>query len=227
VLPAALVERRDFSTLRVCPGSYVDEASRWRHTDLLYSVRLGDRDAFVYVLFEHQSTVDPLMAFRLLQYLCTFWESWLAEHEDDKRLPAVIPVVLHHSKTGWTAPRQMLDLVDLEPEVLDIVRPHVPAFELVLDDLSAQSDEALYGRAMTAYARLVLWSLRAARGGRLPQGTFAFWARVFRELGEAPNGREAFETIFRYLGDVLDEDQRYIIDAILSETSASWPRRPT
>jgi predicted transposase/invertase (TIGR01784 family) len=91
VLPAALVERLDFSTLRVCPGSYVDEASRWRHTDLLYSVRLGDRDAFVYVLFEHQSTVDPLMAFRLLQYLCTFWESWLAEHEDDKRLPAVIP----------------------------------------------------------------------------------------------------------------------------------------
>ena len=106
-----------------------------------------------------------------------------------------------------------------DDELLSIVRPHVPELELVLDDLSTKDDEELYGRAMTAYARLVLWSLRSARGGsrRLPPGTFALWARAFRELAQAPNGREALETIFRYLNDVLEEDQVDLIEAILAE----------
>jgi hypothetical protein len=35
-LPPALAARLDFSTLCVCPGSFVDEALRERFTDLLY-----------------------------------------------------------------------------------------------------------------------------------------------------------------------------------------------
>lgn len=31
----------------------MDESLRERHTDLLYSVRLRERDAFLYLLFEH------------------------------------------------------------------------------------------------------------------------------------------------------------------------------
>ena len=41
-----------------------------RHTDLLFSVAWrGGGEALVYLLFEHQSTSDGLMAFRILRYL--------------------------------------------------------------------------------------------------------------------------------------------------------------
>jgi predicted transposase YdaD len=45
VLPAKLVERIDWGSLRLEPGSFVDGRFRERHTDLLYSVRLEGREA--------------------------------------------------------------------------------------------------------------------------------------------------------------------------------------
>jgi predicted transposase/invertase (TIGR01784 family) len=68
VLPPGLAGRLDLGRLTRVPGSFVDEALRWRHSDLLFAAPLDGRDAFVYVLVEHQSSADPLMAFRMLRY---------------------------------------------------------------------------------------------------------------------------------------------------------------
>ncbi len=69
-LPPALVARLAFPTLALRPGSYVDEALRERHSDLLFTVEtLGGAPVLVYLLFEHQSSVDALMAYRLLRYM--------------------------------------------------------------------------------------------------------------------------------------------------------------
>lgn len=217
VLPAELVAELDFSTLELRPGSFVDESLRERHTDLLYAVRLHEQEAFLYLLFEHQSTVDGLMPFRLLGYMVRIWDGWLRERPDARRLPPVVPVVLHHSESGWHGATRLVELIDLEPALLERMRPYLPDLGFLLDDLSKQTDEALYGRAMTTLSRLVLWSLRTARGGGLSTGTFAMWGRAFRELGEAPSGREALETILRYLFEVLGEDRENVIDALLAE----------
>ncbi|KYF63223.1 hypothetical protein BE11_46980 [Sorangium cellulosum] len=48
-------------------------------------------------LFEHQSTTHPLMAFRLLEYMVRIWKGHLERHPRSTRLPAILPVVLHHS----------------------------------------------------------------------------------------------------------------------------------
>ncbi|HEY8454110.1 MAG TPA: Rpn family recombination-promoting nuclease/putative transposase [Actinopolymorphaceae bacterium] len=55
VLPAALVMRLDLDRLARVPGSFVDPTLRWRHSDLLFTAPLDGRQAFVYVLIEHQS----------------------------------------------------------------------------------------------------------------------------------------------------------------------------
>jgi hypothetical protein len=60
VLPADVAARLDLGKLALVPGSFVDEALRWRHSDLLFTAPLGGRDAFVYLLIEHQSSDDPL-----------------------------------------------------------------------------------------------------------------------------------------------------------------------
>ncbi len=44
--------------------------------DLVYSVRAGKRRALPYVLAEHQSKVEPWMAFRLLCYLVAIWKGY-------------------------------------------------------------------------------------------------------------------------------------------------------
>jgi predicted transposase/invertase (TIGR01784 family) len=56
IVPAALAEALDWSTLTLQPGSFVDAALHHQHTDLLYTATWRDGgDALVYLLFEHQS----------------------------------------------------------------------------------------------------------------------------------------------------------------------------
>ncbi|MGE0707884.1 MAG: Rpn family recombination-promoting nuclease/putative transposase, partial [Planctomycetota bacterium] len=121
VLPRALVTALDLSTLRLREGTFVDPAQAERRTDCLYSVDLADREVLLYVLFEHQSTVDPLMALRVLIYMGRIWDQWLREHGDQRRIPVILPVVVYQGPGGWTAATDALDLYDLPPDLLEAV----------------------------------------------------------------------------------------------------------
>ena len=115
VLPPRLVACTDFSTLALCPGSYVDEALSGSESDLLFSVQVSGRPALLYVLFEHQSSPDRLMPLRLLGYIVRILMRYVAEAKsgsDALPLPVVVPVVLHHGEAGWSVATRLEDLFD-------------------------------------------------------------------------------------------------------------------
>lgn len=74
VLPSDLAGRLDLGQLAQVPATFIDESLKRRHSDLLFTAPLDGRDAFVYVLVEHQSSSDPLMAFRMLRYITRIWD---------------------------------------------------------------------------------------------------------------------------------------------------------
>jgi predicted transposase YdaD len=199
LLPPALVARIDWSTLTLRPGSFVDEALAERFTDLLFSVMHGGRRALVYLVFEHQSSSEPLMALRMLRYEVRIWDAWLKENPHARRIPAILPVVLHHSLEGWTATVAFEALLDVDEELLAVIAPYVPRFHFILDDISAASDEDLRGRAMTALGRLVLWCFRHARTPEEFVRRIGEWVDLVREVRRAPNGAAALKTIYRYM----------------------------
>jgi predicted transposase/invertase (TIGR01784 family) len=80
VLPEALSARIDWASLRLVDGRFVDPELADRSTDLLFTADIAGYEAFVYLLLEHQSTVDGLMPLRLLRYLLRIWDRWLADH---------------------------------------------------------------------------------------------------------------------------------------------------
>ena len=87
-LPSTIVNALDLTAAELVPGTFVDDSLPGRRTDLLYRIPRrnapgeGDRDVLLYVVFEHQSTVDRMMAFRMYRYVARIWERWLAEHPD-------------------------------------------------------------------------------------------------------------------------------------------------
>jgi predicted transposase YdaD len=106
VLPAEILARLDLSTLALEPGSYVDDELSSAESDLLFTVNAAGTRAFVYLLFEHQSSVDHLMPLRVLRYVLCILERHVRERGGGRAslpLPIVLPVVLHHSATGWNA----------------------------------------------------------------------------------------------------------------------------
>ncbi len=200
LLPPALAARVDWSSLRLCSGSFVDDMLRGRHTDLLFSATCaGSGSVLFYLLFEHQSTDDPLMAFRLLRYMVRIWDEHLRDHPHAAKLPAILPLVLHHSPEGWTSPTELHALFDLDGDTLPLVAPHLPGFRFLLDDISAETDEALRARAMTALGRLALFCLRHAREPSRFVEEISRWLGLFAEVRAAPGGREALHLIWRYI----------------------------
>ena len=95
IVPAGLSELVDWSTLARKSGSFVDAPLQARHTDLVFTAQMGDSgEGIVYVLFEHQSTSDRWMAWRLLRYMVRIWDQWQSEHPEPRLLPLIIPIVL-------------------------------------------------------------------------------------------------------------------------------------
>ncbi|WP_434044558.1 MULTISPECIES: Rpn family recombination-promoting nuclease/putative transposase [Sorangium] len=207
VLPAALAARIDFASLALQSGSFIDEELAASQSDLLFSARLAEAPLFIYVLFEHQSTTHPLMAFRLLEYMVRVWKGHLERHPRSTRLPAILPVVLHHSDTGWTAAVTFQDVIDLPPEVLRLMAAYVPHFRFVLDDISKETDEALRARAMTALGRLVLWCFRHARRPDDLVARLSGWYELVREVRGAPGGGAALSRVWRYILNIADPAQ--------------------
>jgi len=199
LLPPAIVERINWSTLTLCPGSFVDEKLEQSHTDLLFSAEIAGHTAYLYVLFEHQSTVDALMPLRLLRYMVRVWDKLLANAPDAKKIPAILPVVLHHSDKGWTASTAFEALLDVDEDALAVIGAHVPRFSFWLDDISHESDDALRARAMSAIGRLSLFCLRHARSPvEILEGIRA-WVGLIREARRAPNGFAALAVIWEYI----------------------------
>jgi predicted transposase/invertase (TIGR01784 family) len=221
VMPAAVAEAIDWATLAPSPGDFVDAVLRERFTDLRFTVAWrGGGDALVYVLFEHQSTCDDLMAFRLLRYLVRIWDHWLSEHPHAKTLPMIVPVVLYHGDRLWSAPVAFDELLAIPNAVRAAVAPHTLRLTYLLDDLSEVSDDELRARArMTALSRLVAACFKHGRTRADLVSVLGGWAQVIRDVATAPNGLEALALVMRYILPVNDHVEPEELQAFLERVA--------
>lgn len=217
LLPPALLAALDWSTARVVPGTFVDPDLTSRHSDLLYEVSLGGRAAFLYVLFEHQSRVDPLMAVRLLIYISRIWDDWLRRHEGASNVPPVIPLVLYHGKTAWSAATELLDVIDLPEGTAEQVRRHLPSLQFLIDDLTRRTDGDLRARETGVLGRLGLLLLRHVRDLRYdPAGLDSLMRSVLDLLVQLPERDRVLS--FRYILEV-SERRAATVQAALKDVS--------
>lgn len=194
-LPPALARRIAWDTMKALPSELIGERLGALHADLLFEVRIGRRKAVLLLLFEHQSSSDEWMPLRLLSYAAQIWTNHHRRHPR-ARLPAMIPVVLHHSATGWSSAREFSELIELEAEDLALVREYLPNFRFLLDDLSHDRDDQLRDRmaegAGDVLAQLALLLLKSSRedgdhAARLLSDIPSSWTCSPRRRGSGPS----------------------------------------
>ena len=155
VLPAEHVSAIDWSTLKLEPGSFVDEKLADHHSDLLFSAtaRASGERVLVYLLLEHQSSSDPKMALRLLGYMVRIWERF-SDADKKSPLPLIVPAVLAQVPGGWKAATRFSGL--FSPNLGALADVVLPDFTYVVDDLHRAGDDDLRRRAVALQARLAL-----------------------------------------------------------------------
>lgn len=204
VLPATLVARLELEKLALVSGSFVDEELRSRYSDLLFSAPLDGHDAFVYVLVEHQSRTDPVMPFRMLEYVVRIWRRHLQQRRDGAapRLPVVIPLVVHQNRRPWTGPTEVSELIDLPPGNSEAMGDFLPRFQFLLDDLARVDEQALRARPLTPLARMALVLLKIATGNQRLAEDLAGWVDDLHAVLERPGGVEDFIALVTYIENV-------------------------
>ena len=180
----------DWHTLRLESGTFIDQQLAGTESDLLYSVNLSESKLFLYLLFEHHSTEDPILAFRVLSYMVRIWEKHLRSNPQFNKLPPILPIVLAQDIKPWKVSPQFQDIVAKPDGIGEKIHKCTPDFEFCLIELSKIPFDKILG---TPAGILTLRALKAEKLGEL-LGT-AVWDEVLLVELSA----DAFERLMRYI----------------------------
>jgi len=142
-LPPALRKLCDLNTLQLASGSFIEDDLRPYYSDVLYSLKAGKGDGYVYCLIEHQSTPDKHMAFRLMRYAIAAMQRHLdAGH---KTLPLVIPVLFYQGKISpYPYSMSWLDEFETPEYARTLYGEHFPLVDITI----IPDDEIMQHRRM-------------------------------------------------------------------------------
>ncbi len=133
----------DFESLAPLPASFVGRELQQRHGDLIWRVRFrNDRWLYLVLLLEFQSTVEPAMAVRILEYTALLYRRLVAHGvlREHGALPPVLPVVLYNGRRRWTAPVEVTNLLAAGSDVL---APYQPSQRYYVLDVARAPDAEL------------------------------------------------------------------------------------
>lgn len=209
-LPEELCQLVDFEQLTLQPRSHINDVRQESAVDVLFKTKIDSREAYLYLLLEHQSTPDQLMPFRLLKYLCNIIDHHLKSHRT-KKIPLIYPMVIYHGKRQYPYTTNINDLVDAPRELVD--RYFLKPFQLI--DLGKIDDESIKQHAWSGVMEFALKHIFAR--DILP------WlkniAGTLNQLDKA-GGRDFIAIVLQYLmerGELRDKDAFFkLIDTKIS-----------
>lgn len=217
-LPPAILEKLDLSTLKLQKESFVDEAYKSSEADVVYSAKMGGSTAYLYILCEQQTTIDPLLAFRLLIYSVRIMEMHLKQHPKDP-LPLVYPQVVYIGKEPWDAPLELFPLFgEAEALAREILLKPFPLF-----DVHRTSDDELKQQELFG---LVAFVLKHRQTADFEQFLHQFMGWVHKIEVRDHTGALLGRLLLRYIIDrssqgdkdlLVQEAQRYLSPKLTGE----------
>ncbi len=96
-LPKDILNLIDLTTLTLQKDIHVDVKLRKSVTDMVYSVRMGESLAYLYLLIDHKSEAERLMPLQIMRYALAIMHDHARQYKTEE-LPLVYPLVFYHGK---------------------------------------------------------------------------------------------------------------------------------
>lgn len=218
-LPSELAARLILARLKPLKSRSTGPAGHERVADFVYEVPFaGPGSLLLCVLIEHQSRVDPLMAARLYVYTARALEAWCRAHPRERRVPAVLPLVLYNGRAPWTASRSLQGLNQLPPDLTDEGRAFLPQLRYGLDDLRRHTDLALRQRPLPPLGTVTLLLLRHGRDSR---EDFLAFLRLHGDAFNALGNRDDWYTAICYIYNTSEASSEEVLEILVPQLEAS------
>ena len=211
------VELLDLKRLECKSPVVVDEQLVEGIGDLRFftSFKGSKRKSNVYLLFEHQSSIDSDFRLRGLGYIVQSYKEFRETTKGKKKLPYPVVVLLYHGKVSWKHLPEMDELIDIAPTA----ESGLLRYPLILIDVSVIPPEQFKGHPVL---QAVLESLQLASKNRL----VAEFDRVMDRLAAVKKDRRMkgwLRSFARYAMSVAKIGTEQIVKAfskILTEREA-------
>ena len=150
MLAGKIADALDFDRVEQLHRSFISDELRTQESDMIFSVPFRNptgrcEEVIIYILIEHQSTVDPSMELRLLSYMTQIWmeerRPWVEGKvpKAEWRLTPIVPIVFYTGTDTWSSPLSLTALMDLP----DILKRFVPTFDTLFLDVKATAADEL------------------------------------------------------------------------------------
>ncbi len=138
ILAIEFVDSVDFSQMSQVNRSFIPDNLREQESDMVFSVPFRSTsesdEMLIYILIEHQSTVDSTMGFRMLLYMTQLWDFQRREWESKsvpqsrRRLRVILPIVFYTGERRWNSPLTLDAMMDAPDELGEFI----PRFKILL-----------------------------------------------------------------------------------------------
>ena len=121
--------------IKIVEKTFISEEFGKREADMIYRIRLGKREVYIYIILEFQSEVDKTLPVRILSYICELYLSLLKESRRGK-LPAVFSIVLYRGKKDWTIPVNIKEMI--EKNIPERYIPQYEYYPIIMKDIKEE-----------------------------------------------------------------------------------------
>jgi predicted transposase/invertase (TIGR01784 family) len=195
-LPGNLLEVIDLNSLVIQKESFIEKELQEHFSDLMYRVKIKDREGYLYLLFEHKSYLYKATALQLLKYIVSFWEQ-KTNKEKTNTLPPVIPLVLYHGKARWQLKHNLSSVIEGIEDLPEAIKRFIPNFEYLFFDFSPYSAEEIRGGVELRIFISILNAMFKEEEEFLATVTRSMQA--LEELGRGQKAIDYLETMVRYI----------------------------
>ena len=216
-LPQETFQQIDWSTLKELPNELQNQQMHQFLADLIFEVKWKDsgEKAYLTLLWEHQSSVEVWMSFRIHQYMMEIWRKVYKEQKKSRKahLPTILPFVLYTGDETWKSSTHFEDLIQPSPSTL----PHTPKFEFILVDAAQVSQKSLERLAQHAMCQVLLRSLKSGKFEQIEA-----WNRQYFSFLPDSLQPSIFMYYIRYYPNHLKELEKMAIESHQEGTIQAW-----
>jgi len=215
--PQDLLEMFNADELEISKDSFVDEDLKEFFSDVVYRIKLNNREAFIYCLFEHKSYPDKKVPLQLLKYMTKIWNLHLKQNDFEK-LPVILPLLIYHGDKRYNISKRFIPMVNTQPNT----KKFTPDFEYLFFDFSKYTDQQILGSIQLQITLKILYSafIKEDFGQQ-----FEEILELIKKLRDTETVLEYFTVGLKYILEIVDYDVEIMkkkVDTIIPERSETF-----